>query len=319
MNLMKKQITLVAGITLVIAAGHTSAPAAVLYSDDFDDLSQITTSHGNTATGVDTETGSRTVFGYDGTLSSTPGAEIQINIPPVSMTDPTLQTFTFDTVLRLNSPLNSLLIEIRNEGAAAGDFHRLYTSINGPTQLEFREYKFPDTEVQNDDGPPPTFFPLNTPSLDSDYFTFRIEYDFATTTWTVSSDHTGSMTALRSFTRLTTVGEFNRVRLRTSGTDGHAFSSSRYFVDSALVCTNGDCIVVVPPELGVAISTGLVNDVTGFMFDSDNGTNYQLEYSTNDVDWTAANVIIHGLGQTETTFDPNGYHSNKTYRIVVVP
>ena len=41
------------------------------------------------------------------------------------MTDPTLQTFTFDTVLRLNSPLNSLLIEIRNEGDAAGDFNRL--------------------------------------------------------------------------------------------------------------------------------------------------------------------------------------------------
>jgi len=319
MNLMKKQMTLVAGITLVIAAGHTSAPAAVLYSDDFDDLSKITTQHGGPATGVDTETGSRTVFGHDGTLSTVPASEIQINFPAVSMTDPTLQTFTFETVLRVNSPLNNLLIEIRNEGAQPGDFHRLYTSINGPAILEFREYAFPDSQVQSDDGLLTIPFPSSSPSVESDFFTFRIEYDFATTTWTVSSDHTGSMTTLRSFTRQTTVGEFDRVRFRMAGSAGSAFSSSRYFVDSALVCTDGDCVVVVPPELGVAITTGIVNDVTGFMFDSDNGTNYQLECSTNDVDWTAANVVIHGLGQTETTFDPNGYDSNKTYRIVIKP
>jgi hypothetical protein len=320
MNLMKRQITLVAGITLVIAAGHTSSPAAVLFHDDFDDLSKWTAGqHGAVATGVDTETGSRTVFGHDGTLSSVPASEIQVNFPAVSMTDPMLQTFTFDTVLRVNSALNNIVIEVRNEGAEPGDFHRLYTAINGPNQLEFREYAVTDSLVQGDDGPPPTPFPFSVPNLDSHYFTFRIEYDFATTTWTVSSDHTGSMTAIRSFTRLTTVGEFDRIRLRLVGVDGQAFSLSRYFVDSVLVCTDGDCVVVVPPELGVAITTGVVNDVTGFMFDSDNGTNYQLECSTNDVDWTAANVLIHGLGQTETTFDPNGYDSNKTYRIVIKP
>jgi len=190
----------------------------------------------------------------------------------------------------------------------------LYTSINGPGTLEFREFKVPDTLVQSDDGPLTTPFPFS--NSDSDYFTFRIEYDFATTTWTVSSDHTGSMTALRSFTRQTTVGEFDRVRFRPAGSPGAAFSQSRYFVDTALVCTDGECTV---PEIGVAITTGLVNDVTSFTFDAGDGTNYQLECSTDGTNWTAANVIIHGLGQTETTFDPNGYDSNKTYRIVEVP
>jgi len=99
MNL--KPLALVAGITLGIAAGHGSAIAAVLYSDDFADLSQITQQHGAADTGVDTETGSRTVFGHDGTISTVPASEIQINFPAVSMTDPTLQTFTFDTVLRV--------------------------------------------------------------------------------------------------------------------------------------------------------------------------------------------------------------------------
>jgi hypothetical protein len=299
-------------ITLGIAAGQALAGTIILYSDDFDDLSQATSTHGAAAAGVDTETGSRTVFGHDGTITSIPGSEFQVNFPVVSMTALTNVTFTFDTVLRVNSPLNNLVVEVRNEGAGAGDFHRLYTSINGPAFLEAREYVFPDTEIQNHDGANLPAFPFT--DSDSDYFTLRIEYDFPSKTWTVSSDHTGSMTVLRSFTRLSTIGEFDRVRLRLAAASSAAFSSTRYFVDSALVC-----LTTGAPPPPIVVTTGLVDNVMSVAFESENGKNYQLECTTNDVDWTAANSTILGLGQTETAFDPTGVDPNKKYRVVTLP
>jgi len=301
-------------ITLGIAAGQALAGTIVLYSDDFDDLSQATATHGGTAAGVDIETGSRTVLGHDGTISTVPASEFQVSFPAVSMTALTNVNFTFDTVLRVNSLLNNLIVEVRNEGGNPGDFHRLYTSINGPGVLEFREYVNPDTQVQDDDGILGTPFPFSNPNVDEDYFTLRIEYDFPSTTWTVSSDHTGSMTAIRSFMRLSTIGEFDRIRLRLVGVDGQDFVSSRYFVDSASVC-----LTTGAPPPPIVVTTGLVDNVMSVAFDSENGKNYQLECTTNDVDWTAANSTILGLGQTETAFDPTGVDPNKKYRVVTLP
>jgi len=310
--MQKTRLAILTIITVGIAAGQALAGTIILYSDDFDDLSQATSTHGGAATGVDTETGSRTVFGHDGTLSTVSSSEFQVNFPAVSMTALTNVTFTFDTVLRVNSVLNNLVVEVRNEGGDPGDFHRLYTSINGPGFLEFREYVVTDTLAQGDDGHLGTPFPFT--NSDSDYFTLRIEYDFPSKTWTVSSDHTGSMTAIRSFTRLSTVGEFNRVRLRLGAAAGQAFGSTRYFVDSATVC-----LTTGAPPPPIVVTTGLVDNVMSVAFDSENGKNYQLECTTNDVDWTAANSTILGLGQTETAFDPTGVDPNKKYRVVTLP
>ena len=73
------------------------------------------------------------------------------------------------------------------------------------------------------------------------------------------------------------------------------------------------------PEVGVAITTGFVDNVVGFTFDSEAGKDYQLECTTDNVNWTARNFTIHGLGQTETVFDTTGFDSNKNYRVVTLP
>jgi len=60
----------------------------------------------------------------------------------------------------------------------------------------------------------------------------------------------------------------------------------------------------------------MVNGVVEFEFQSSSNVNYRLECSTNMTNWVPLNIIIEGLGQTETTFDPSGFDSNKAYRVV---
>ena len=51
----------------------------------------------------------------------------------------------------------------------------------------------------------------------------------------------------------------------------------------------------------------LVDGVVGFEFESSSNVNYRLECSTDTSNWVPLNIIIEGLGQTETTFDPGGF------------
>ena len=111
-----------------------------------------------------------------------------------------------------------------------------------------------------------------------------------------------------------TQGLFERVRFRIGGADNAPFSATRYFVDSALVCTTAGS-----PPPPIVVTTGIVDNVIGLSFDSEAGKNYQLECTTDNENWTAGNFTIHGIGQTETTFDPTGSDSNKNYRIVTLP
>jgi len=251
----KTQLALIAGVAIGMVVGPGLASAATIFADDFADLSQWLAPHGGGAAGVDSETGSRTVLGRDGTISTIPAMEIQANLSSaISLTDGTLQTITMDTVIRVNSALNNLIIEFRNEGASAGEFHRLYSSVNGTGQLEAREYIVPDTEVVNNDGPPAPSFPFN--NVDGDYFTHRMEFDVPSATWTISTDHSGSMTVHSSWTAAQTVGEIDRIRLRMAAPGGTApFDQSRYFIDSVNLTTT---LIPEPATLGLLGIGGLI-------------------------------------------------------------
>ena len=74
-----------------------------------------------------------------------------------------------------------------------------------------------------------------------------------------------------------------------------------------------------PAGTAVTITNVMVEGTLGIQFESLPGTDYQLGWSTNLVDWDTKNLTIHGQGQTETAFDPSGFDTNKTYRIVTVP
>ena len=74
-----------------------------------------------------------------------------------------------------------------------------------------------------------------------------------------------------------------------------------------------------PLASAVTITNVTVDGTIAFQFESVAGTDYELESSTNMVDWDTKNITIHGLGQTETAFDPSGFDTNKTYRVLTVP
>jgi hypothetical protein len=74
--------------------------------------------------------------------------------------------------------------------------------------------------------------------------------------------------------------------------------------------------IVVPFQ--VAFSNITVSDTIGFQFASEQGSNYVLQCSSNGATYVSKNFTIHGQGiPDEITFDPNGYDSNKTYRIII--
>ena len=252
----KSQLTLIVGVMIGMVMGPGLASASTIFSDDFSDLSQWNAPHGGGVAGVDTETGSRTVFGRDGTGSTVPAAEIQVDLgTAIQLNDPTLKSMTLDTVMRVNTAAGNLIIEFRNNGVGEGEFHRLYTSVNGHSKFEFREYVASDTFVQGNDDALAT--PLGNTQTDADYFTVRVNYDFPTSTWSLSSDHTGTMTENRSFVGATG-GEVDRLRLRAAAPGGNNSSplgSSWYFVDSMNLYTTA---IPEPGTLGLLGVAGLV-------------------------------------------------------------
>jgi photosystem II stability/assembly factor-like uncharacterized protein len=72
------------------------------------------------------------------------------------------------------------------------------------------------------------------------------------------------------------------------------------------------------PPAEVAFTNIVVNDTICFEFESESGSDYVLQSSTDLVQWTSSSFTIHGLGQRETTYDPSGFDSNKLYRLLVM-
>jgi hypothetical protein len=320
---------LIVGITLGIAAGQTSALAAIIYSDDFDDLSQITGSFGGAVAATDNETDGRTVLADGNTsafveMQKAFGAGFGDNELKIDTNPDGLTSFTVDTVVRRNQsvhPPATFFWDYRNDGNGPEEFQRLTIQVQSNSGgMSIDEYKGVDVGVQNHFG---GLLSPHFPKTDSasDYSTLRLRYDYATSQFTVSTIIGGTTNTVATFALANpTNAEFDRLRYRWEGVTSGTFpDDSRWFVDSALICTDDECTIPEPPEVGVAITTGLVDNVTGFTFVSGSGTNYQLESTTDNVIWNPANVTIHGLGQTETTFDPNGFDSNKNYRIIALP
>jgi hypothetical protein len=60
-----------------------------------------------------------------------------------------------------------------------------------------------------------------------------------------------------------------------------------------------------------------VEDTFATEFLSEAGISYELECSTNQVDWEATGAIAEGNGGTLTLFDPSGYSTSKQYRVAI--
>lgn len=70
----------------------------------------------------------------------------------------------------------------------------------------------------------------------------------------------------------------------------------------------------------IAFTNVVVEDTAALEFNTTPGVNYQLEFTTNDLpaqDWTPSDTTILGAGGTQLAFDPTGFSTSKTYRIVV--
>jgi hypothetical protein len=323
MNMKKKQVALIAGVTIGIAAGQASAPAAIIYQDDYDDLSQLTGAFGGAAAATDTETDSRTVLAHDGPNGAQPNStfmETQKAFSPLSLdgNPDSLVSFTVDTVVRRNQsvhPPNTIFLDYRNDGNGAEEFQRLTIQVQSNSSgTSIDEFKGVDTGVQNHFG---GLLSPHFPHTDSasDYSTFRLKYEYATSRFTVSTIINSVETTVASFALANPTGaQFDRMRYRWQGSASDGPADSGWFIDSTLITT-----VEGTPPPPIAVTTSLVDNVVGLTFDSEDGKDYQLESTTDNVNWTAANFTIHGLGQTETTQDLAGNDPNKNYRIVTLP
>jgi hypothetical protein len=79
--------------------------------------------------------------------------------------------------------------------------------------------------------------------------------------------------------------------------------------------------IISGPDLPVDITQIQVDDVIGMQFDSFTGTNYRLQFTTdmNSGIWVNADYLMFGTGQEMTAFDPSGFSTQKSYRVVALP
>jgi hypothetical protein len=73
------------------------------------------------------------------------------------------------------------------------------------------------------------------------------------------------------------------------------------------------------PDPPTVFSQSAVNDVSALEFQSEAGVSYRLEFHTNqppDVVWVPAGTVLSGNGGLMRMFDPTGYSTQKTYRIM---
>jgi hypothetical protein len=88
-------------------------------------------------------------------------------------------------------------------------------------------------------------------------------------------------------------------------------------IDANFALGPGAGITVPGPPITEA---GFVQE-TGFEFSSVNGQNYRLERTTDELNgvWTKVPHVVEGTGGTMTVFDPAGYSSDMTYRLLPIP
>ena len=246
---MKKKLTLIAAISTGIVAGPLAASAAVILTEDFADISEWG-AFGGAVAALDTETDSRTVLADNGASTF---VETQANVGPLQLSSnpDNLESFTVDTVLRLNDPVayppKTIFFDLRNETTpdAPGVFQRLTSAYNSQTgNFTVDEYDQTDKLLQNHFAG--VLSPL-LPKTDnaSDYSTMRFEYDYNTSQFSVSSIIGATQTPLVTFSLASTSGVFDKLRYRFEATAGSG--NSAYFIDNAEIST----VIPEPGTLGL--------------------------------------------------------------------
>ena len=78
-----------------------------------------------------------------------------------------------------------------------------------------------------------------------------------------------------------------------------------------------DLAIDAPPE-PVDITNVVVDPAIMIEFNSVNGENYELEFTASpaDTNWLSAGFTIRGDGTTRQAFDPAGFSTQKTYRVI---
>ncbi len=208
----------------------------------------------------------------------------------------------------------TMYIDLRDDSTpdGAGVFQRLtlqYRSSDGFFQID--EFEGTDSlAMTHFSGVLPT--PLPTTGGAADYSTVRIRFDYATSQFTVSTIINSVETTIATFSLVTTSGVFDRLRYRFDGqTSGTLPADSAYFVDTATIRS-------INQSFTVPIATDVVNNVMVIHFDSEPGFDYRLQRAPDLGNWTSKNFTIHGLGQSETVFDPIGFDTHNNYRIICV-
>lgn len=82
-----------------------------------------------------------------------------------------------------------------------------------------------------------------------------------------------------------------------------------------LVCLAGGVPVLM--DLTVVVDP----DTIGLRFNSNPNSDYRLQFNNQAASgpWTNAPFTIHGTGDEITVFDPDGYSTQKTYRLIALP
>jgi len=235
--------------------------------------------------------------------------------PPESQLNPATTNLTIEYTLRLNPPSGSFAAvqpQIFFNHASSGDIRRAIMTprSNGTFQWEVfaNDARLNETRVVG----------LLLPAQVSitEYTTFTIVRD-ATGLWTVTQTTASGGTRLIGSATESPVAnlvDFDEIQIRDKNAAGG--SPEPYVFWDHVRITSDEA---APPNGGVTFTNVEVNDVIGFQFESQDGVNYQLQCSSNLVDWISKNFTIHGLGQLETMFDPSGFDSNNNYRILILP
>ena len=91
-------------------------------------------------------------------------------------------------------------------------------------------------------------------------------------------------------------------------------------LDRDFTIDNFEIFQVTAEPVTITFTNVVVEDTAALEFNTTPGVNYQLEFTTNDLsaqDWMPSDTTILGAGGTQLAFDPTGFSTTKTYRIVV--
>ena len=220
--------------------------------------------------------------------------------------------FTADITLRANStaPVTQAITQYQFQSTDTnpgdGKFHYAILTVRRTGTLEFQVFAWDaglaSTKIVDGVAPAQRF--------PNDYSnTFRITRD-ASGLWTVARTDTGATIVNLTESPVVNNGRIDRIEIREFNNNS-GISEPWAFHDEIQITS-----IVPTSEFGFTNIT--VSDETGFRFDSQDGVNYDLQWSSNMVDWISKDFTIHGKGGTVTTFDPGGFDSNRHYRIVTV-